>query len=151
MSQTTYFAAGCFWGIEHAFQNTNGVTDTSVGYMGGHTDNPTYEDVCSKATGHAEVVEVVFDPEVISYESLVETFFGLHDPTQVDRQGPDIGDQYRSEIFCTSEEQKKIAAEVLKKAATNFSKPIATKISDAPTYFKGEDYHQSYVLKRRGA
>jgi peptide-methionine (S)-S-oxide reductase len=143
------FAAGCFWGVEHEFRKIPGVKEAFCGYEGGHTDNPTYRDVCSKTTGHAEVVEVHYDPAVVSYSELVEKFFEMHDPTQLNRQGPDIGDQYRSAIFYHSDEQKQVATEIkerLDKSKT-FSKPIVTQITPAQPFFKAEEYHQKYFEK----
>jgi peptide-methionine (S)-S-oxide reductase len=144
------FAAGCFWGVEETFRKTEGVTKTSVGYAGGHTDKPTYEQVCGGRTGHAEACEVDFDPSVISYEQLVELFFELHDPTTLNRQGPDVGEQYRSVIFYHDENQKKIAQAVIAKleAQKKFPRKIVTELVAAPEYFPAEDYHQQYFLKR---
>lgn len=144
--QRAYFAGGCFWGVEHLFKNVKGVISTDVGYMGGHTSNPTYKEVCTGATGHAETMEVVYDPALTSYETLAKLFFEIHDPTQVDRQGPDIGDQYRSEIFYTSDEQKK-TAEKLIKILKDKGLNVATQISKADNFWIGEDYHQDYYLK----
>jgi peptide-methionine (S)-S-oxide reductase len=146
------FAAGCFWGVEAAFADMPGVSDTAVGYIGGQTERPTYQDVCSHATGHAEAVQVTFDPAKIKYEALVEKFFTLHDPTQVNRQGPDIGDQYRSAIFYTSPAQQQIAQQVKDRvqASGRFKKPIATLIEPAKTFWRAEEYHQKYIQKRGG-
>ncbi len=144
------FGAGCFWGVEAKFRQLKGVKLTAVGYMGGHMDNPTYKDVCSDETGHAEVVLVEFDPEEISYETLVETFWNLHDPTQVNRQGPDTGSQYRTAIFTYSDAQEEIA-ERSKKALSDsgkYKKPIATIVEPAQTFYIAEDYHQQYLEKR---
>jgi peptide-methionine (S)-S-oxide reductase len=146
------FGAGCFWGVELNFRRLDGVTDAAVGYAGGRTENPTYEDVCRHGTGHAEVVEVDFDPARISYDDLVSEFFGMHDPTQVNRQGPDIGDQYRSVIFFHSPEQK-AAAERIKAdldASGRFARPIATLIEPATSFWRAEEYHQRYIEKRGG-
>ncbi len=144
------FAAGCFWGVEAAFRRVKGVEATSVGYTGGHEEQPTYKQVCSGTTGHAEAVEVVYDPEKVSYEDLLDVFWKNHDPTQVNRQGPDIGDQYRSAIFYHDEAQQKAAEE--SKAAIEesgkHSKPIATQIEPAKTFWRAEDYHQQYLEKR---
>lgn len=148
--QTATFAAGCFWGVEHTFRQTPGVLDARVGYTGGQTENPTYEQVCSGRTGHAEAVEVVFDPEQVSFKQLLEIFWGLHDPTQVNRQGPDVGSQYRSAIFCHTAEQQE-AAERSKAALAEsgrFSRPIATEIVPAAPFFAAEDYHQQYFAKK---
>lgn len=150
MKETAYFSAGCFWGVEHKFKQTHGVLETSVGYMGGHTENPTYALVCSKKTGHAEVVQVIFDDQKISYKDLTQQFFAMHDPTQENRQGPDIGDQYRSEIFYTSKEQKEVAQQVLKETEAKLDKKVATKISEAPPFYLAEDYHQDYIEKKSG-
>lgn len=142
------FGAGCFWGVEHIFRkDVPGVVDAVCGYAGGKTVKPTYEEVCDHTTGHAEVVQVTFDPAKISYEKLVDAFFRLHDPTQVNRQGPDIGDQYRSVIFYYSPEQKKAAEEVKARRAPKYTKPIATVIEPAPEFYKAEDYHQKYYIK----
>jgi peptide-methionine (S)-S-oxide reductase len=146
------FGAGCFWGVEMSFRRLDGVTDAAVGYAGGHTENPTYRDVCSHATGHAEVVEVDFDPAVISYRELLDAFFAMHDPTQVNRQGPDIGDQYRSVIFYHSPEQREIAEETKAEldASGRFARPVATTIEPAPTFWRAEEYHQRYIEKQGG-
>lgn len=143
------FAAGCFWGVEHEFRKIEGVAEAICGYTGGHTDNPGYREVCSGATGHAEVVEVTYDPAVVSYEKLVEAFFDMHDPTQLNRQGPDVGDQYRSAIFCHSEQQKLSANRIKDKLDKEgaFPRPIVTKIEDAARFFKAEEYHQKYFEK----
>jgi peptide-methionine (S)-S-oxide reductase len=143
------FGAGCFWGVEAEFRMIPGVTATRVGYAGGHTERPTYQDVCSHTTGHAEVVEVEFDPEQVPYERLLEVFWKAHDPTQLNRQGPDIGDQYRSVIFTHSPEQA-TAAEASKEAQRpKHSRPVVTLIEPASTFWEAEDYHQRY-LERRG-
>lgn len=146
------FGAGCFWGVEARFRKLDGVIDAAVGYMGGNTAEPSYEQVCTGTTGHVEVVEVMFDPAIISYEALVQAFFGLHDPTQVDRQGPDIGRQYRSVIFVHNEEQKQVASAV--KATldqtSQFAAPIATAVETADTFWLAEDYHQQYLARRGG-
>lgn len=145
-----YFAAGCFWGVEDAFRKTPGVIEAVSGYAGGHTNNPTYEQVCSGTTGHAETVEVEYDPEKISYEELVRTFFALHDPTQMNRQGPDVGTQYRSAIFYTTEEEKVIAEKIKEELAPRYSAPIATEITEAQTFYPAEEYHQRYFEKHPG-
>ena len=141
------FGAGCFWGVEVTFRNTPGVTDAIVGYAGGTLDDPSYEDVCSGTTGHAEVVEVEFDPERVSYEELLETFWAAHDSTQLNRQGPDVGTQYRSVIFFHSPEQELVA--VRSKAQHQARTPgrIATVIESASTFYRGEEYHQRYLEK----
>lgn len=144
------FGAGCFWGVEAEFRKLKGVKSTTVGYMGGETENPTYEDVCTDETGHAEVVLVEFDPAELSYDTLLEKFWRLHDPTQVDRQGPDVGSQYRSAIFTYTEAQE-AAAEKSKQALAasgRLKKPVATVIEPAATFYKAEDYHQQYLEKR---
>ena len=144
------FGAGCFWGVEETFLRVPGVVETAVGYLGGTLENPTYEDVCSGTTGHAEVVQVTFDPSKVSYEKLLDTFWDNHDPTTKNRQGPDVGDQYRSAIFYHSPEQQK-AAEESKKAiakSARFRKEIVTEITPASAFYKAEDYHQQYLRKR---
>ena len=148
-----YFAAGCFWGVEAAFYKVPGVVDTAVGYSGGHTDEPTYEDVCGHTTGHAETVEVTYDPKKINYGQLLDIFWNLHDPTQVNRQGPDIGDNYRSAIFYVDDEQKRAAQEskVALEKSGRYDKPIATEITKASRFWLAEDYHQKYFLKHPGA
>lgn len=150
MIEKATFAAGCFWGVEEEFRNLDGVVDTAVGYEGGHTENPSYKDVCTDRTGHAEVVQVEYDPAKVNYTRLVEVFFGAHDPTQVNRQGPDYGAQYRTAIFAHTPEQEKIASEVKAEleAAGKFRKPIATEIVPAQTFWRAEEYHQKYLAKR---
>ena len=147
MTETATFAAGCFWGVEVDFRNTPGVTDVRVGYSGGHVDEPTYEQVCRGTTGHAEAVEVTFDPEEVSYAELVDRFWQLHDPTQLNRQGPDVGTQYRSAIFTHSPEQAETAAESKARAQLRFPRPIATEIVPATTFWPAEEYHQQYLVK----
>jgi methionine-S-sulfoxide reductase len=142
------FAAGCFWGVEAEFRRIPGVTHTCVGYIGGRTDNPTYEQVCSHTTGHAEAVEVTFDPEQVSYEQLLEVFFARHDPTQLNRQGWDFGDQYRSAIFFHSPEQEEAAQKAKAEAQTKHKGRVVTLIEAAPEFFEAEDYHQQYLEKR---
>lgn len=145
------FAAGCFWGVEASFRVVPGVLDAVSGYCGGRVEHPTYEQVCGGATGHAESVEVAFDPEKVSYEALVKKFFALHDPTQMNRQGPDVGEQYRSVIFYHSPEQKEIAEKVKKELAPAYlPKTIATSIEPAKTFWKAEEYHQRYAEKHPG-
>ena len=143
------FAAGCFWHVEYAFNRVPGIISTTVGYTGGNTDNPSYKQVCSDRTGHAEAVEVTFDPNEISYSRLLEIFWNLHDPTQLNRQGPDVGSQYRSAIFYHSDEQKQAALETKAKleAANVFSKPIVTEIAPAGEFYRAEEYHQKYFQK----
>lgn len=142
------FAAGCFWGVQAAFDSVKGVLRSQVGYMGGTTDKATYEMVCSGRTGHAEVVHVMFDSNVVSYKTLVEKFFTLHDPTQVNRQGPDVGTQYRSAIFYHSPTQKKVAETVKAELMKKTGKKIATEVTAAGTFFPAEDYHQKYLEKK---
>jgi len=142
------FGAGCFWGVEAAFRQLDGVTATAAGYAGGNTENPTYEEVCSHATGHAEVVEVEYDPERLPYEALLATFWASHDPTQLNRQGPDIGDQYRSVIFVHDAEQREAAESSRERVQSRLTKPVATVIEDAPTFYRAEDDHQQYLEKR---
>jgi peptide methionine sulfoxide reductase msrA/msrB len=137
------FAAGCFWGVEYYFKKLNGVISTSVGYTGGYKDNPTYKEVCTGNTGHAEAIEVIFNPQVISYEQLAKYFFEIHDFTQINRQGPDIGEQYRSVIYYYDEEQKKIAENLIK-LLTGKGYSVATSLEKASTFWTAEDYHQDY-------
>jgi peptide-methionine (S)-S-oxide reductase len=144
------FAAGCFWGVEETFRNIKGVVSTRVGYTGGSLKNPTYEDVCTDKTGHAEAIEIEYDPSVVSYEKLLAVFWEMHDPTAVNRQGPDIGTQYRSAIFYTGEDQKNAAIlskENLEKSG-KYNKKIATEIIPASEFYPAEDYHQKYDMKR---
>jgi peptide methionine sulfoxide reductase msrA/msrB len=148
-TETAIFGGGCFWGMEYHFQKKSGVISTQVGYAGGDKKNPTYEDVCADNTGHAEVVKVVFDPLKISYEELTMLFFEIHDPTQVDRQGPDIGKQYRSEIFYTNEEQREIAEKLIKLLESK-GYNIATEITESNTFWEAESYHQDYYSKKGG-
>ena len=144
------FAAGCFWGVEAAFRQIPGVASTTVGYSGGHFPNPTYKDVCSGETGHAEVVEVEYDPAKVSYDQLLNVFWENHDPTTLNRQGPDVGEQYRSAIFFQTPEQKAAAeASKAKLAATGkYKRPIVTEITPASEFWRAEDYHQQYLEKR---
>ncbi|MBI2550201.1 peptide-methionine (S)-S-oxide reductase MsrA [Candidatus Woesearchaeota archaeon] len=145
------FAAGCFWHVEAMFRQIKGITSTQVGYSGGEMPNPTYEDVCSSHTGHAESVEVTFDPEKVSYEKLLDIFWNNHDPTQVNRQGPDIGSQYRSVIFYNSAKQKAAAMkskQQLQKSLKYKNRKIATEIIAAKTFYRAEEYHQQYLEKR---
>jgi peptide-methionine (S)-S-oxide reductase len=148
--QTATFGAGCFWGVAAEFRQLKGVKSTAVGYMGGTLDNPTYKDVCSDTTGHAEVVEVTYDPAEISYEKLLEVFWGNHDPTTRYRQGPDIGSQYRSVIFFHSPEQEAAArkSKAEMDASGRFGRPIVTEIVPAATFWRAEEYHQQYLEKR---
>lgn len=148
--QVATFGAGCFWGVEAAFRQVEGVTATAVGYAGGKQDNPTYKQVCTDDTGHAEVVQVEFDPAAVSYEQLLDVFWRSHDPTQVNRQGPDVGTQYRSIVFFHSPEQESAARASKDKLASSdrFRRPIATEIVPAATFWKAEEYHQQYLEKR---
>ncbi|HLY07219.1 MAG TPA: peptide-methionine (S)-S-oxide reductase MsrA [Rhizomicrobium sp.] len=141
------FGAGCFWGVESFFREVPGVIDAVSGYAGGHTQNPTYRDVCSDRTGHAEVVQVTFDPEKVSYDRLLDVFFQNHDPTQLNRQGPDVGTQYRSVIFTHSPEQERLARAKKEALAGRFKRPIVTTIEPAPAFWPAEDYHQRYFEK----
>lgn len=141
------FASGCFWGPDYFFQQARGVLQTTVGYIGGHTENPTYKEVCTGTTGHAEAVEVIFDTEKLSYEELVKLFFETHDPTQENKQGPDIGEQYRSEIFYLNEEQRETAQKLMDILRGKGYK-LATRLTKASTFWKAEDYHQDYYMKK---
>lgn len=146
-----YFAAGCFWGVEDSFRKTPGVIDAVSGYSGGHTDSPTYKDVCGGNTGHAETVEVTYDPETVTYEDLVRKFFSLHNPTEMNRQGPDVGTQYRSAIFYETDEERAVAEKIKEELAPNFfPKTIATEITKATTFYPAEEYHQRYFAKNPG-
>lgn len=144
------FAAGCFWGVEYSFSKLNGVISTRVGYCGGEKENPSYEDVCSGKTGHAEAIEITFDPKILSYQELLNHFWNIHDPTTINRQGPDIGTQYRSVIFYLDEEQKKAAINLRESLNSKkiLKKPIVTEIVKASTFYEAEEYHQSYYLKK---
>jgi peptide-methionine (S)-S-oxide reductase len=146
------FAAGCFWGVEARFQQLPGVIATAVGYEGGALASPTYQQVCTDRTGHAEAVDIDFDPSKITYQQLLDEFFALHDPTQLNRQGPDWGSQYRSAVFYHSPEQEKTAKETIARltAEKKFSRPIVTQVVPAETFWRAEEYHQKY-LEKRGA
>ena len=148
MTKKATFGAGCFWGVEAAFRQIEGVTATRVGYAGGTLDNPTYEDVCSHTTGHAEVVEVTYDPGQLSYDDLLRVFWDKHNPTQLNRQGWDIGDQYRSVIFVHDAEQQEAAARSKAQEQTRHRKEVVTLIEPAQTFYEAEDYHQQYLEKR---
>jgi peptide-methionine (S)-S-oxide reductase len=152
MSEIATFGAGCFWGVEAAFRRVPGVLNVVSGYSGGQTQNPTYRDVCSDTTGHAEVVQVTFDPDKVSYQQLLDVFWKMHDPTQVNRQGPDFGTQYRTAIFFHSPEQEAIAKKSKQAldASGSFRRPIATEITPAGPFWPAEEYHQRY-LEKRGA
>jgi peptide-methionine (S)-S-oxide reductase len=146
------FAAGCFWGVQYYFDQVPGVTGTTVGYTGGTLENPTYEDVIGHTTGHAEAVLLEFDASKVSYETLVRQFFRLHDPTQLNRQGPDVGDNYRSAIFYVTDDQKEMAEKILADVQPKFDQPIVTEIAPAGPFYRAEDYHQKYTEKTgRGA
>jgi peptide-methionine (S)-S-oxide reductase len=150
MTEKAIFGAGCFWGVEVAFRQMKGVVSTAVGYSGGRTANPTYKEVCSDRTGHAEVVQVEYDPSQVSYDELLKVFWENHDPTQMNRQGPDFGTQYRSAIFYTTPEQE-AAARASKEALESsgrYRRPIATEITPAGEFFRAEEYHQQYLEKK---
>jgi peptide-methionine (S)-S-oxide reductase len=144
------FAAGCFWGVEQRLSELPGVLTTEVGYTGGTTAHPTYEQVCSHTTGHAEAVRLEYDPEQVSYEQLLQAFFAMHDPTTPDRQGPDVGSQYRSAVFFHSPEQERAARDAVARleAEGRHKDPIVTEIAPAPEFWRAEDYHQRYLSKR---
>jgi len=150
MSEKAAFAAGCFWGVEAAFRQVLGVIRTAVGYSGGKTKNPSYEDVCTDRTGHAEVVEVEFDPARVSYENLLDVFWENHDPTTLNRQGPDVGTQYRSAIFFHTPQQESAAraSKAKLEAAGRYKRPIVTEIVPAAEFYRAEEYHQQYLEKR---
>ncbi len=144
------FAAGCFWGVELNFSKVEGVVETAVGYTGGNLENPTYEDVCTKTTDHAEAIEIIFDPKVISFEQLLEKLWQFHDPTTLNRQGPDQGSQYRSAIFYKDGTQKEMAEKSIEQlnSSGRFKNPIVTEITAATVFWPAEDYHQKYLEKR---
>ncbi len=144
------FGAGCFWGVEAAFRRVRGVTDTAVGYMGGALDNPTYAEVCTDTTGHAEVLEMTYDPDLVSYEALLDVFWDNHNPTTLNSQGPDVGSQYRSAIFFHSPEQETAAQAALERLNSNgrFRHPIVTEVTPASTFYRAEEYHQRYLETR---
>ncbi len=150
--ETATFAAGCFWGVEQAFRDMKGVVETEVGYTGGNTDNPTYEEICRKGTGHAEAVRITFDPSVVTYEDLLNQFWTIHDPTQENRQGPDVGDQYRTAIFSHNHAQLDAAKTSLaaEDKSGRHARAITTKISPAEVWWKAEEYHQQYFEKNGG-
>ncbi len=147
--ETATFAAGCFWGVEAAFRQVPGVIEAISGYTGGHTENPSYRDVCTDATGHAEAVQATYDAERVSYDDLLRVFWELHDPTTLNRQGPDVGSQYRSVIFVHDADQRERAQASLRREQQNHSKPIVTEIVDAPAFYPAEEYHQRY-FERHG-
>lgn len=150
--QKSTFGAGCFWGVEETFRKLDGVVETAVGYSGGDKEDPTYEDVCSSSTGHAEVVEIQFDPSKIKYEKLLETFFNCHNPTQLNYQGPDHGTQYRSAIFYHTDDQRVAAQQIIEdlQNSDRFEDPIVTEVEAAQPFYKAEEYHQKYVMKKGG-
>ena len=148
MEAKATFGAGCFWGVEAAFRTLDGVTATEVGYAGGRTDNPSYQEVCYEPTGHAEVVQVTYDPETVPYEQLLAVFWAEHDPTQLNRQGPDVGEQYRSVIFVHDADQRAAAEASREQVQSRLSRPVVTQIEDAPPFWEAEDYHQQYLEKR---
>jgi peptide-methionine (S)-S-oxide reductase len=150
--QKASFAAGCFWGVEARFREIEGVVDAVSGYMGGHNANPTYTEVCSGRTGHAETVQVEFDDQQVSYRQLLETFFAMHNPTTLNRQGPDVGSQYRSAVFWHDPEQRQTAQDMIEalNAAGKWSSPIVTEVVEAPEFWPAEEYHQRYFEKNGG-
>jgi peptide-methionine (S)-S-oxide reductase len=148
VTEKATFGAGCFWGVEVDFRNTPGVKGAAVGYMGGDVPNPTYEQVCTDRTGHAEVVQVEYDPAEISYETLLDTFWEAHDPTQLNRQGPDVGRQYRSAIFYHSPEQQEVALASKARVQAGSAKPVVTEVEPAKEFWRAEEYHQQYLVKR---
>jgi peptide-methionine (S)-S-oxide reductase len=141
------FAAGCFWHVQFAFDKLEGIIKTEVGYAGGNKDNPSYEEVCSDTTGHAEVVLVEYDEKKVSYEEILNVFFKMHNPTQLNRQGPDVGKQYRSAIFYYNEDQKDLALKKIKEEQNNYVEKIVTEVKKAPKFYKAEEYHQDYFKK----
>lgn len=147
MAQKALFSGGCFWGVQYYFDQVPGVVKTMVGYTGGHTKNPSYEEVCGHTTGHAEAVLIEFDPDKVSYQTLLKHFFKIHDPTQLNRQGLDVGDNYRSAIFYFDAEQKKFAQQAKADAKNNFEQPIVTEITKASLFYPAEDYHQKYAQR----
>ncbi len=142
------FGAGCFWQVEEEFRALDGVIDTAVGYEGGHVDNPTYEQVCTGTTGHTEVAQIEFDPDRISFEDIIRKYFRIHDPTQLNRQGPDVGPQYRSVVFAHSDEQAEAARRAIERAQESFRDPIVTTVEPAAPFWRAEEYHQCYLQKR---
>ena len=148
MTRKATFGGGCFWGVEVAFRNIDGVKDAIAGYSGGSTEHPTYEQVCTGRTGHAESVEVTYDDAEVSYEQLLDAFWELHDPTQLDRQGPDVGTQYRSVIFVHDDEQRAAAEGSREGVQQRFDRPVVTQVVEAGPFWPAEDYHQRYLEKR---
>jgi len=153
MNEIATFGAGCFWGVEAAFNRIPGVTETAVGYSNGHTENPTYKDVCTDETGHAEVVQVTYDPAKVTFAKLLDAFWAMHDPTQLNRQGPDFGKQYRTAIFfhTPEQEQEAKASVAALNASGKFKRPIVTEITRAGKFYRAEEYHQKYLDKRGAA
>ena len=147
-TETVTFGAGCFWQVEEEFRAIPGVIETAVGYEGGHVDNPTYEQVCTGTTGHTEVARITFDPERVSFEELVSKYFAIHDPTQLNRQGPDVGFQYRSVIFAEDDEQAEVARRVIERIQGSYGEPVVTTIEPAGPFWRAEEYHQCYLQKR---
>ena len=147
--QKATFAAGCFWGVEATFRKITGVHSASVGYLGGDLDNPSYEDVCTGQTGHAEVVEITYDPDVVQYSDLLDTFWDCHNPTTLNKQGLDVGTQYRSAIFFHDNEQKSSAEASMESKRGSCPAPIVTEITPTSTFYRAEEYHQQYIEKRR--
>lgn len=145
MNEVAIFAAGCFWGVQFYFDQIPGVVETVVGYTGGHKDHPSYEEVCTHTTGHAEAVKITYDSGIVSYETLLKQLFKMHDPTQLNRQGPDVGDSYRSAIFYTTDQQKEQAEQAKETAQANFNAPIVTEITKAGEFWPAEDYHQKFT------
>lgn len=148
-TETATFGAGCFWQVEESFRELDGVLDTAVGYEGGDIENPTYEQVCSGTTGHVEVARVSFDPDRISFEEIIGKYFQIHDPTQRNRQGPDVGEQYRSVVFAENDEQAEISRRVIEREQARFRDPIVTTVEDAKPFWMAEEYHQCYLQKRQ--
>ena len=150
VTQLATFAAGCFWGVEATFRQLDGVKSTAVGYIGGHLDKPTYEDVCYRDTGHAEAVQVEYDPALVSYDDLLTVFFDNHDPTTLNRQGPDVGEQYRSAVFYHDDAQREAATSAKERLDTSgrYRRPLVTEITPVMTFFRAEEYHQRYLEKR---
>jgi len=148
-TETAIFASGCFWGTEYFFEKAEGVISTQVGYIGGHKESPTYQEVCTGSTGHAEAVEVTYDPSLTDFKTMATLFFETHDPTQIDRQGPDIGTQYRTELFYLNDHQKEVAQELVQILESKGLK-VATKITEATKFWKGEGYHEHYYSNKGG-
>lgn len=147
MTEVAVLGGGCFWCTESVFQSVRGVLDVAPGYSGGHVDNPSYEQVCGKSTGHIEVVRVVFDPEIIDFQTILQVFFATHDPTTVDQQGADIGPQYASAIFCQSPQQAEIAKQIIAEVQAELGEPVVTKVLGAEHFWPAEDYHRNYYVQ----